>query len=187
MGKNPVALKVEYTATQEMLNDMACAEYDTRPYGWLRHYCGMVAGFVLVLVACISLWRLFHAWGVDEISPSNSVLDGSPEMVRLLLCLFLIQLLVGFVLLFHRLLSLFWRRRELRSMIGKHFVFNLTPEGIDGDSFGTSLVLPWSFFRIAVIKDKGVLLRYNKLCYWLPQAVLSGDTTEFLQKVLPKS
>ena len=180
--ESPVAFKVEYTATQEMLDDMARAEYDTRPYGRLRHYCGIVAGFVLALVACISLWRLFHVWGGD-VAQSNSVLNSSPEMARLLLCLFLIQLLAGGVLVFHKLLSLYLRRRELRSMIGKHFVFNLTTEGIDGDSFGTSLVLPWSFFKTAVIKDKGVILRYNKLCYWLPQATL---TSQIIDLVLTK-
>ena len=184
--ESPAALKVEYTATQETLDDMARAEYDTRPHGRLRRWCGMAIGFVLALVACISLWRLFHVWGGD-VSHSNSVLEGSPEMARLLLCLFFIQLLVGLVLLFHKPLSLYLRRRELRGQIGKSFTFTLTPEGIGGASLGTSLVLPWSFFKITVIKDKGILLRYNKLCYWLPQAVLSGKNAELLQEVLPKA
>ena len=142
----------------------------------------MAVGLILALVACISLWRLFHIWSGDG-SPSNSVLEGSPEMARLLLCLFFIQLLVGLVLLFHRPLSLFWRRRELRGQIGKSFAFTLTPEGIGGASLGTSLVLPWSFFKITVIKDKGILLRYNKLCYWLPQVTLTNQISDlFLTK-----
>lgn len=172
MGDSPVALKIEYTATQETLDDMACAEFDTRPYGRLRRCSGMAAGFVLMLVACISLWRLSHA-----------SFDGAPEMARLLLCLFLIQLLVGTVLLFHRPLSLFWRRREQRSLLGKKYSFTLTDEGIGGESLGTSLVLPWSFFRISVVKGKGILLRYNKLCYWFPQAVLSQEAAELLRFV----
>ena len=177
--ESPVAFKVEYTATREMLNDMACAEYDTRPFGQLRRYCGVVVGFVLILVACISLWRLFHVRG-GGIAQSNSMLEGSPEMVRLLLCLFLIQFLVGLVLLFHKPFSLYLRRHELRGQIGKRFAFTLTPEGIGGDSLGTSLVLPWSFFKITVIKDKGILLRYNKLCYWLPQATLTNQISDFI-------
>ena len=182
MGENPVAFKVEYTATQETLDDMARAEYDTRPHGRLRRWCGMAIGFVLALVACISLWRLFHVWGGD-VSQSNSVLEGSPEMARLLLCLFLIQFLVGLVLLFHKPFSLYLRRRELRGQIGKSFAFTLTPEGIGGDSLGTSLVLPWSFFKITVIKGKGILLRYNKLCYWLPQVTLTNQISDlFLTK-----
>ena len=176
MGDSPVAHKIEYTATQETLDDMACAEYGTRQYGQLRRCSGMAAGFVLMLVACISLWRLSHV-----------SFDGAPEIMRLLLCLFLIQLLVGAVLFFHRPLSLFWCRRELRSLLGKNFSFMLTDEGIGGESLGTSLVLPWSFFRISVVKDKGILLRCNKLCYWLPQSVLSLDALELLQKVLPKT
>ena len=176
-------MQVEYTATQEVLEEMARTEYDTRPYGRVRHYCGMALGLILALVACISLWRLFHIWGGD-VTQSESVLEGSPEMTRLLLCLFLIQFLVGLVLFFHRPLSLFWRRREMRSQIGKNFSFTLTPEGISGESLGTSLVLPWSFFKITVIKDKSILLRYNKLCYWLPQSALPEKSVELLQKVL---
>ena len=180
--ENPVTLKVEYTATQETLDDMARAEYDTRPHGRLLHYCGMAVGLILALVACISLWRLFHVWGGD-VSQSNNVLEGFPEMARLLLCLFLIQFLVGLVLLFHKPFSLYLRRHELRGQIGKCFTFTLTPEGIGGDSLGTSLVLPWSFFKITVIKDKGILLRYNKLYYWLPQATL---TSHIIDLVLTK-
>ncbi len=171
----PKTIQVKYTATQKMLDDMAHAEYDTRPYGWLRRCCGMVVGFILMLVACISLWRLYHA-----------SFDGGPEITRLLLCLFLIQLLVGVVLLFHRPLSLFLRRRELRRQLGKSFSFTLANEGIGGKSLGTSLVLPWSFFKTSVVKEKGVLLRYNKLCYWLPQSELSQEAVALLQKVLPK-
>ncbi len=164
-------LQIEYTATKETLDDMACAEYDTRPHGLLRRCCGMAAGVVLALVACISLWRLFHA-----------SFDAAPEMVRLLLCLYLIQFLVGIVLVFHRPLSLFLRRRELHSQIGKNFSFTLTDEGVGGEPLGTSLVLPWSFFKISIVKGKGVLLRYRKLCYWLPQAAMSGNAIDLLQK-----
>ena len=171
----PNTIQVKYTSTQEMLDDMARAEYDTRPYGWLRRTCGMAIGFILMLVACISLWRLSHA-----------SFDGATEITRLFLCLFLIQLLVGAVLLFHRPLSLFFRRRELRSQLDKSFSFTLADEGIGGESLGTSLVLPWSFFKISVVKGKGILLRYNKLCYWLPQAVLSQEAAKLLQKVLPQ-
>ena len=180
--ESPVAFKVEYTASQETLDELARAEYDTRPYGRLRRWCGIAVGFVLALVACISLWRLFHVQG-GNVAQSNSVLNSSPEMARLLLCLFLIQFLVGLVLFFHKPLSLYLRRRELRSQIGKVFAFTLTPEGIGGDSLGTSLVLPWSFFKITVIKGKGILLRYNKLCYWLPQVTLTNQISDlFLTK-----
>ena len=157
-------IQIKYTATQNTLDDMARAEYDTRPYGRLRRCCSMAVGFILMLVACISMWRLSHI-----------SFDDAPEMARLMLCLFLIQLLVGAVLLFHRPLSLFVRRRELCSQLGKSFSFMLTDEGIGGKSLGTSLVLPWSFFKISVIKGKGIMLRYNKLCYWLPQSALPQE------------
>ncbi len=132
----------------------------------------MAVGFILMLVACISLWRLSHA-----------SFDGAPEMARLMFCLFLIQLLVGVVLLFHRPLSLFLRRRELRNQLGKSFSFTLTDEGLGGKSFGTSLVLPWSFFKISVVKGKGFLLRYNKLCYWFPQSALPQEAAQLLQSL----
>ena len=164
-------IQIEYTATQETLDDMARAEYDSRPYGWLRRCCGMAVGGVLALVACNSLWRLCHA-----------TFEDAPEMARLLLCLFLSQLLVGIVLLFHRPLSLFLRRRELKSQLGKSFSFTLADEGLGGESLGTSLVLPWSFFKISVFKDKGILLQYNKLCYWLPQSAMSGEAAQLLQR-----
>ena len=167
----PNTIQVEYTATQETLDDMACAEYDTRPCGRLRRCSSMVVGFILMLVACISIWRLFHA-----------SVDDAPEMVRLLLSLFLIQLVVGLVLLLHRPLSLYLRRRELRGQLGKSFSFMLTDEGLGGKSLGTSLVLPWSFFKISKVKDKGFLLRYNKLCYWLPQSALPQEASQFLQR-----
>lgn len=159
-------LKVEYTATPEMLEAMARAEYETRPFGHIRRCLGMVLGFILSLVACLSLWRFTHAQFTS---------DATPEIIRLLLCLFLIQLLVGIVLLFHKPLSIRWRRHELRSQHGKTFEYTITEEGIGGPALGTTLILPWSFFKISRIKNQGILLRRKGLCYWLPESAIPEE------------
>ena len=159
---------VEYTATPEILEAMARAEYDTRPYGRLRRISGMLMGLVLSLVAGLSLWRFsFAAFKADT----------APEIPRLLLCLFLIQLLVGIVLLLHKPLTIAWRKRQLKPLQGQTFDFTLTEEGISSPSMGTSMTLPWSFFTTTNIPNQGTLLRRGDLCYWLPGTSLAEIRT----------